>query len=369
MTMSSTAPLVPQGFVRRPSGVRLDTELSAALRRLDSVRDRRLVARHLGWDGGLPCSLKEAGAGFQVTRERARQVYAVALPVLRGFDDVPALTAALLFVRKHQHEQASSVEQDLVRRGFTGKSIRLEGILKAAEIFGCTPGFELHEVGGVRFVGAVSQVANAVLQLAASASVHGGAARVSDLCRQLSKGRRSAVDARLARQILETRSDLIWLDKSREWFWLAAVPRNRLVTRIQKVLAAHHRVRLSLLHEAISRDHKPLKIPESVLQAFCHRLFWCRVDGKHVEARVAPRVEKVLAGAEAIIYEILRDQGGAAPLPKLQSLCRERGVRKANLWRVLSFSPLLRRFNPQVYGLVGAEAAARRLPKTPQRRG
>ncbi|MBZ5579693.1 MAG: hypothetical protein LAP40_24320 [Acidobacteriia bacterium] len=190
---------------------------------------------------------------------------------------------------------------------------------------------------------------------------HHGAARVSDLCLHAPRTLGRAGGRYLVRQVLQTRADIRWLDESGEWFWLTAVPRNRVVIRVQKVLALHPRIALSMLHRAISRDYKPVNIPEAILRSLCSHVPWCRVASHHIEAGGLPRLEQLLSGAEAVICGILRGHGGALPLPRLQQLCFATGVKRPNLWRVLSFSPLIQRFDKEIYGLVGAEEAARQV--------
>lgn len=340
-----------QGGKSDRPGARLEAELSDALGRLQSPRNRKLVARHLGWDGRPPCSLKEAGSGFHLTRERARQVFAAALPLLRLSTELPALEEALALVQQRQHQRADDVEQELRARGLTNGRVSLHGILSAARVFERKPDFELHLVGGFWFVGAVAQAGKLVLDLAVRAVLHHGAARVSDLRRQAGP---RIVDQSLVRRILQTRSDLCWLDAEREWFWLRFVARNRLLTRVRKVLAVCPRIQISSLHQAISRDYKPVEIPQAVLRSLCQDFSWCRVGSQYVEARLAPNLEDLLAGGEAVVCAILRQHGGALPLPRLRPLCFAAGVKKPNLWRVLSFSPLLQRFDKEIYGLVGA---------------
>jgi hypothetical protein len=334
----------------------LECELSRSLRRVASERNRELVARHLGWDGRLPCSLAEAGVQFQLTRERARQVYAAELPVLRRWGTVPALDTVLAFVRGQKRELACDVEQLLVRQGLTDGGISLQGILCAAQVFGRNPGFQLHRVGGALFVGPVSHVARTVLNMAMKMVAHHGAVRVSELRPDISKSRGRTADERLVRRILETRPDVRWLDDAGEWFWLTSVPRNRLLARVRKVLAVCPRIHVSQLHRAISRAHMSLRLPEAILRSICTQLSWCRMSGPFVESRVVLRVDDVLRGGEAIVCIFLQDHGGALPLAKLENLCFGRGVGRDNLWRILSFSPLIQRTGKGVYGLVGAKA-------------
>lgn len=332
----------------------LDSHLSNALRSLHSVRNRKLVARHLGWDGRPPCSLREAGAEFHITRERARQIYAEALPVLRQRHP-PKLDAVLASIRKHPHERVSDVEQRLRRRGMTGEALTLPGILRAAEVFGRNPGFQLHRVGDALVVGPVSKMARAILAAAVRNVTQHGAGSVPGLCGELSGTRARSMDEHLVRVVLQTRSDISWLDSLCDWFWLASVPRNRVLTRIQKVMAVHTRIHISKLHLAVSRAYKPLTIPAPVLRSLCAHLSWCRVDGQHVEARIAPGMEEVLSGAEAAVCRILRGHGEPMPLRRLQELCLAAGVKRENFWRILSFSPVIRRFDRQIYGLIGDE--------------
>lgn len=342
------------------AGHTLEAELSQALRLVKTARDRKLVARHLGWDGRPPCSLNGAGAKFSVTRERARQVYAKALPLLQQYGAVPVLDAVLAFIRKHPNKLASEVERELQRSGYTKGTVSLPAVLRAAEVFGRPPGFQLHRVGGQLFAGAVSEFARSVLRAAMRAVARHGAASVSSIRRELTQSRSRPADEPLVRRILQTRADIHWLDEDGEWFWLDSVPRNRLLARVQKVMAVHRRIRISTLHEAISRDYRAPKIPAFVLGAICDGLSWCQADAQHIEAIDPPKVEMVLSDDEAVVCKVLREHGGVLPLPKLQKLCFTRGVRKPSLWRILTFSPLLRRFDKAVYGLTGVEADSNR---------
>jgi hypothetical protein len=114
------------------------------------------------------------------------------------------------------------------------------------------------------------------------------------------------------------------------------------------------------LRQAVCRDYKPLNVPEDILRSLCSGISWCRVSDGHVKATGVPRWEEVLSGAEAVICNVLREHGGTMPLRQLKKLCFVQGVKRENLWRILSFSPLIRRFDREVYGLIGADAP----PKT-----
>lgn len=354
--MSAVTLQIPRNGNPKQINRTLECELSDALRHVPSERNRQLIARHLGWDGQAPCSLADAGVQFQLTRERARQLFAAALPVLRQSTIVPALDAVLTFVKGQQGETVSDVEQRLVHLGLMDGGITLHGVLHAAQVFRRRPTFQLNRIGDALLVGPVWQVARIILNTAMKKVAHQGAARVSDLRPEVSRSRRSAIDERLVRRILETRPDVHWLDDAGEWFWLALVPRNRLLVRVRKVLAVRPRIQLSKLREAISRARPPLRLPETTLHSICAQLSWCRVNNQCLESRVVLRIEDVLVGAEAIVCVVLRDNGGPLSVAKLESLCRGRGVKQDNLWRILSFSPVIERCGKGIYCLVGANA-------------
>ena len=340
----------------------LETELSRALKQIVNPRNRRLVARHLGWDGGLPCSLNKVAKEYDLTRERARQIYAAALPVLRQCHSLPTLDAVLRFIATRTYELAITVEIDLKNRGLTRTRFPLSSVLRAAHVFGRSPRLQLHQFGGVIFVGDVSQLARELLIRAAKTVSHDGAARVSDLRRALSASPRGIVDVQLVRRILQTRPDICWLDDVREWFCLTSITRNRLLSRVQKVLAVRSRIHISALHRAVLKAYRPLRIPAPILRSFCARLSWCDVDSRYVQARIAPKAKAVLTGGEAILYKILEDHGGRLPLGELQQLCFRAGLARANLWRLLSFSPLVRRTSRETYGLIVTHPRPRPSP-------
>ena len=268
---------------------------------------------------------------------------------------LPALDAVLTFVKGQQGESVSDVEQRLVQLGFMDGGITLRGVLHAPQVFRRRPIFQLNRIGDALFVGPVSQVARIILNSAMKKVAHHGAARVSELRPRVSRSRRRVVDERLVRRILETRPDVRWLDDAGEWFWLTFVYRNRLLARVRKVLAVRPQIHVSKLHEAISRARLPLRLPEATLRSICAQLSWCRVSHQCVESRVVLRIEDVLVGAEAIVCVVLRDNGGPLPIGKIESLCRGRGVKQDNLWRILSFSPAIERCGKGMYGLVGAD--------------
>ena len=334
--------------------VPLEAELCRVLGQLSNARDRSLVARHLGWDGDLPCSLNKAGARFHLSRERARQVYAEAVPRLRRSAGTPSLDAVLAFVRKHQYELVSEVEQKLQEQEFTKGPFSLRGVQTAARLLDRAPSFDLDLIGGVWFIGRVSEPARILLTIASKQVEHHGATSTSFLRQEMWRKYRRRVSHELVRRILRTRWDICWLDSAGEWFWLTSLGRNRLLARLKKILALVPRIPLSNLYEAILRDYKPLQIPEFVFRSFCGTLSWCCVNAHEVSVRTELGFDSLPTGGESIVCNILREHGEAMQLSLLRERCFEAGLTRANLWRVLAYSPLIRRFDKGLYGFITA---------------
>jgi hypothetical protein len=131
------------------------------------------------------------------------------------------------------------------------------------------------------------------------------------------------------------------------------VGRNRLLTRIRKILAVQPRISLHALDHALARDYRPIVLPEPGLRSLCGQLPWCRVEGQYLKAASDLTQRKVLSGDEAIVCEALRSAGGVVPLKTLRQVCFAKGVGKSNLWRILQSSPVIRRVDKQLYGLTG----------------
>src|SRR4051794_11141290 len=73
---------------------------STAARGGSAARQRRAVARRLGWDGGGPATLADAGAANGYTRERVRQLEErVVDRVGAARPELPVTRAALTVVR------------------------------------------------------------------------------------------------------------------------------------------------------------------------------------------------------------------------------------------------------------------------------
>lgn len=145
-----------------------------------------------------------------------------------------------------------------------------------------------------------------------------------------------------------------WLDEGQEWFWVAERPRNRIVSRVLKILAAHPVQSLESLRRGVQRDHRMQGFapPVSILASICARLPGVVVEDQHVRA-VEPVPRSWLGSAERRLVERIEAQGGVAGLAALERMHAGDASSRASLLALLSWSPALRHLARGVYGIRG----------------
>jgi len=334
----------------------LEDELTLLLGAVPSPRDRQVVRRILGWDGRGGCPIKHAGDEFGITRERARQVYARAVGQIRSRLTGALLDRVLHFVQGRCNQSARSIEAELQHRGFTRHRFALPALVKTAHLFRRKPGFTLEQAGDRLFAVAGPGVVRAVLRAVQRSGTYYGVQTVSEIGVAIGPRYRTSRDPLLVRQILETRSDVRWLDADQEWFWLAALPRNPVVRCVQKLLAFASPASIADLERAILRlpRQRNRPVPHEAILRFCRQAPFCRVRGAAVELQPLYRPANLVSRAEAAVCRILRQHGGELSFERLRASCGPAGITQPNLWRIVLHSPLVFRSAPGTYRLITA---------------
>jgi len=198
----------------------------------------------------------------------------------------------------------------------------------------------------------------------ARASVsHWGVANVEDLAATTNNS------SSVVRQLLAFVPRLKWLDELSGWFWIPDVPRNSLLTPIRKILAVSPTTDVRELRAGVGRPHrqKGFAPPRRVLLELCRQLAWCRVDGNTITATESQDPDEVLSGSERLIFKVLSAHDAVLERTELEKLCLEAGINRNSLWIYITYSPIISRYAPGVYGLRGADIPAglveRLIPK------
>src|SRR4051794_40532898 len=116
----------------------LEQELGALLTTLGlRSRQRGAVARRLGWDGGPPATLSDAGRLNDYTRERVRQLEErVVDGVMRSRPQLPVTAAAVAVLGDAVPTARREAASLLAERGLSDEPFDPAGVLRAARLAG-----------------------------------------------------------------------------------------------------------------------------------------------------------------------------------------------------------------------------------------
>jgi hypothetical protein len=198
----------------------------------------------------------------------------------------------------------------------------------------------------------------ALLSTARKLVEHGGCASIAALSRACAPDGGVPPDLALVRRVLAVDPAVRWLDEDIGWFWIPDASRNRVLARLDKILAVAGEIDLMELRDAIARDRamEGDVPPAPVLAALCEQLGDCELvdDGTRVRD-TRPRDESdVLSAVEQGIVAVFRAHGGVASGSDATRELGEAGVAERTVAAALVNSPLLRRLGRGRYALVGA---------------
>ncbi len=357
----------------------LEEELRDLVASLESHsdRNRRIVARYLGWDGQGGATLKAVGDEFGMSRERVRQICAPVANTLAATKPfAPVLDRVLSVVAELTPAPVPAIEETLVAEGLTAALFSLEGLIKSAEtipsqsstgatfamhpmILGRQLPFVITGAPGRRMVlpPQMLAVGNKVMQCARKSVEHWGVATVEDITAQITEQLTEPAHPEFVTQVLQSNEDFQWLDEAGGWFWLSSVTRNRLLNRINKVLSVSPRINVAELRAGVSRDRRMSGFvpPQRVILELCRQTDGYLVDGRTVSTASPVAWGDALAETEQILLLALGEHGPVMQRKELEELCIDLGMNRSTFSVYLGHSPIIARYAPGVYGLRGAD--------------
>jgi hypothetical protein len=353
--------------VPREENTSLEDELHALVAWASHVRapsqtDRNvcIAMQYFGFDGAGGVTLKHIGDAYGLTRERVRQIcLRVSRTIKRVQPATPMLDKALTSVADQIPAEADAVECKLREEGLTLNKFRLEGLVRAGQLFGRKVPFELVEIDGRKMVANAERTrwVRRILTIARKTITRFGVATTSDIAALVQEGKSFPVTVELVTKVLERRPNFEWLDKATGWFWLRSTGKNRVLSRIRKIVSVAGEIEVGELRSGISRHHgmKGYAPPRRVLLKLCERLPNCRVEGTYVHGDPEIDWRGVLRGTEHTMVQILKQHGPVMQRAKLEELCLGQEMKRSTFYAYLEYSPVIERFAPGVYGLRGAK--------------
>jgi hypothetical protein len=325
-------------------------------------RNQRIAMRYFGFDGMGGATLREIGETFGLTRERVRQICDRISKVYKHYKlPTPLLTRCISFIASQAPREADEVEEKLLSEGLTIGKFRVEGIIRAGELFGLEVPFTLDEDKNRRVIVArdTPYVVKAINRCARHSIRRFGVATLLDVTAQVEKRLGTPIGVEAVSRILQRGPDFACLDEPGEWFWLSSLTKNRVASRVKKILAVAGQVRVGELRAGIARHHqmKGYAPPKRVLLAFCRQLPGYRVDRDMIVADPQLDWQITLRGVELTMTRLLKQHGPIMRRAEFEALCIGAGIKRATFYVYLDYSPIIERYGTGVYGLRGAEVA------------
>jgi hypothetical protein len=326
-----------------------DVLVSASL----DVRQARVVARRLGWDGHGPTTLAAAGGAEGYTRERVRQLEdRVKRHLAGGVTALPLTDAALALVRAAAPSPRPDVARTLMERGISARPFDPAGVITAAEIGGRR--VDLVTLDGLVVSKKGAAIPDRAMSLARALVARQGATSVSELTSRLEG---SGLSAAALRRLLEHRGDVTWLDSQREWLVVPAKS-SRAGTGLRKMLSIARSLSLADIDEGLRRSARPVTLPRAILRAMCESLDWISVDRRSdaVTATVPLDPARTLSPLERELIRIFRTDGPVLAFARAVQLAAEAGINPTSAGLYLTRTPVLQTVARGRYAVRGAMA-------------
>ena len=346
---------------RRLARMAVDRELTEIVEALVTHESARTaVIARLGLGGHPAMTLNEVGEELGVSRERVRQIETRFRKQIEERERVwtPALQRALRLAVKLSPTTASEFQHALVERRLIAADFSVGSVLRAAKLFGQEIEYDTHS----EIIGALPAAAGRVVAEARRLVTHWGATTLAEVCAELDPDEQEPALAKVAALILEAQEQFEWLDRDRGWFWLRDTSRNRLFNQIEKIMAVAGSLTIGDLRDGVGRHHrmKGFRPPREVLARLCEASGLYVRRGELILGKPGlADWRDVLGHNESTLVEILLDHGPVMTREELERLAvDEAGLKRSSFYAYLSYSPVLARFAPGVYGLRGATVSA-----------
>ncbi len=341
--------------------LKLEAEFDQIVEALtDRATAKAAIMARTGLSGDEPMTLETAGQVIGVTRERVRQLEKKFTERVDSCDGIwcPVLDRALRVAAESLPTSPSKLEAALLEAGLTKGRFSIASLVAAAEIFHkelpfTEAGANLAPLGNWAPSSTIRTTTRRLVE-------HWGAATVTDVELRLEEAG-FEVEPRLLQLSIEALEGFGWLDQERGWFWVRGT-RNRLLNQVKKVMSVAGSIDLAELRVGVGRHHrmKGFRPPREVLATLCIASGEYFRDGDRISG--GPGLadwRNVLAENERKLAQALFDYGPVMRRDDLERVVvTERGLNRSSFYVYLTYSPIIARYAPGVFGLRGAPVTA-----------
>ena len=327
----------------------LEAELSQLF---PNNREGEIAAAYYGIDGTGVRSYRVIGELTGVSRSRIHQIvrdyqlkYSVRSLKTPTLDTVIDVVKALVPGRK------LIIESTLQARGLTRGLFQLECILKIAGLLRRNLTLQITQLHGTAVVHPPGIVRWRGIQQVRATVRYWGAARVDDIGRWIATEKESSWEFDKALLTIFSQKDFQWLDEESGWFWFAEIARNRVVSRIKKMISLTTEMDIQSLRCGLAKMALA-RLPDACLLELCRQLPGIAVSGNRIQAMDPFPSRSVLNKTEQVVFELISENGGAMAVGDLEARSARLGVKRPTLYQCLMYSPIVIRVSTGLYALL-----------------
>lgn len=356
--------------VSRIEGLTLEASLLDLVEKSDRGKrrsQRDALLPRLGWDGRPPRTLEDVGLTLGVTRERVRQIESRFLRELPSQIFLPKLDIAIEILEKAAPLPVEHAAKLLIAKDVCALPMPVESILRAAQIFQRETDLKLERTGGISRIVVTSVSygdARSILRVTRKLAGMAGVASVFQIADELSAGGKPTTPED-ARQVLDRRPNVEFLNE--DWFWVTDIPvrRNRLSNIAKKILSVASPQSVSSIRDGLRRAflfraksnprYVGLTVPPShVLAAFFAHSPEFKIAGAGVSLASHLDYADALGEVDRAIVEVFRSTAsGVLDRRSIVEACLARGLNENSVSMFLTYSPVLEHVELDVWKLRG----------------
>ena len=193
------------------------------------------------------------------------------------------------------------------------------------------------------------------LQIAKKEIRHWGVANIEEICGQVSERISCPVDQGFITTVLSAKKDFQWIDQPSGWFWLSSILNNRLFNRIKKVVSVSNQISVSELRAGIQRDRamRGFAPPRRVILELCRQFDEFEVEDDVIVLSGHLDWRDILDENEKMLVQVFQQHGALLNRTEIENIWSQLNMNKSTLYAYLSFSPIILRYAPCIYGLAG----------------
>ncbi len=365
---------------KRPAGNNRSDQEETEERRNEMFRQR------MGWTGEAARTLDDLSTEWRVSRERVRQI-------VKPLEDwvaerhffTPVLSRVLDLVREQLPARTEDVVFSLQNSGIMRRLWSLESLSDTARSLGKEAGFALAIIEGAEKSQTLFLIWDGVngasgkplpQRLWQAITTHiweRGIGYWPDLQCEIAdtEGEKSLA---LAAIILEHHAAVRWLDQSQGWFWLDLTralrgQETRLLTPMVRALSVARQLSLPRLYAAVTRVHLHNTQPGYDWEMPPQQIFemWCgshsHFDIKNGEVEMCDTQDwrEVLDNTEAMMIEIMEQNGPLLSRYNFRQLAAKRGIPDPTFYRYVDNLPTIEEIDDGVFALIGASISPQQL--------